>query len=238
MVTFISRQCHWCWFCSLLGDCSYCTLKGAALGLQPPGLASGRRTRHTSWWAFYRVSESEIIFRKRCPFPVPALPGGHGHLFSFGCGCGTDFGSEAAWFLIWCPGGARGGRLRGWCGRGHMRCEASWASTRGWCPGGTLMFHYFDFIWHEWNSWMGFRTRWKRKKEEKEITNYSNNLWPNKEFSCTTVTAPNEHIHLTYVMVLIFPLMISTHCYCYYCACLVMMAKNQYWVFGFFEYKR
>ena len=26
----------------------------------------------------------------------PALPRGRGHLFSFGCGCSTDFGSEAA----------------------------------------------------------------------------------------------------------------------------------------------
>lgn len=172
MVTFISRQCHWCWFCSLLGDCSYCTLMGAALGLQPPRLASGRRTRHTSGWAFYRVSESEIIFRKRCPFPVPALPQRHGHLFSFGCRCGTDFGSRSCLIPDLVPRGSwRWKRLQRQSGaHGHMGCEASWASTRGWCPGGTDVFIILILSGmnriHGWASEQGERGK-RRERDHK-----------------------------------------------------------------------
>lgn len=185
--------------CSLLGDCVI------ALWWEQPWVTTAkagkwRRTRHTSGWAFYVESVSQKSSSESdCPFPVPALPGGHGHLFSFGCRCGTDFGSEAAWFLIWCPGAAGGGRLRGWCGHGHMDARPAEQAPGADVPEEPWCFHYFDFIWIEFMD--GLQNKVKEEKGGKEITNYSNNLWPNKEFSCTTITAPNKHIHLTYAMV-------------------------------------
>lgn len=108
-------------------------------------------------------------------------------------------------------------------------------------PGSAVLQEPWRFIILILTVWVGFvdrlQNREKEKEEEKRQTvNYNSNLWANVEHTCTVISAPNKYIPVTYEAVTILPLMISAlSCCCYYyCTCLVMQGKNQYWVFWFF----